>query len=343
MARAPFQVLIIPYRSTPDGGWEYLLLRRADAGYWQPVAGGGEEGETREQAARREAWEEAGVPPQADFLRLDAAETIRVTEFKDSPIWGDQVYVIPQTCFGAVVPSGWVPRLSHEHSQFGWFSYREAHSLIRFDANRTALWELDRRLRGLGPRGVETLARAGQGLLPAVWQTERLQVQDAGLADVPGLQELFNDCALLAPGDPTFSSAPQADLHSLVHRSLAPASQDHPGAANEFRLQIACFRQEDGGPAGCFHLSHGRPQAEQVWISLFIIHPRFQRQGFGAELLRGLVDQIHALGYATIHLRVFPQNLSSLHFWTQQRFQHIRLVEPTGALILERLLHDDCN
>lgn len=342
MARAPFQVLIIPYRPSSSGGWEYLLLRRADAGYWQPVAGGGEDGESQEEAARREAWEEAGIPPEAPFLRLDATETIRVTEFKDSPLWGDAVYVIPQTCFGAAVPPDWNPVLSREHTQAGWFSFPEAHSLLRFDANRTALWELDRRLRGLGPRGVESLERAGYGFLPAAWQTNRLVVRDARLGDAAPLHTLFNACSSLADLDPTFSPVPLTDLQALVLCSLAAASQGNPAIANEFRLQ-AVFRrggEQPGELVGYFHLSHSRPQPELVWVSMFVIAPQTRRQGVGTELANALADRLQSLGYAAIRLRVFLTNLSALHFWTQQGFRRILQVEPTGAIILERRLNE---
>ena len=71
VTRAPFQVLVYPYRRVDDGAFEYALLRRSDAGYWQAVAGGGEDDETPLEAARREAYEEAGIPPGSPFLQLD--------------------------------------------------------------------------------------------------------------------------------------------------------------------------------------------------------------------------------------------------------------------------------
>lgn len=44
MARAPYQVLVIPFDDTRD--LRVAVLRRADMDVWQFVAGGGEEGET---------------------------------------------------------------------------------------------------------------------------------------------------------------------------------------------------------------------------------------------------------------------------------------------------------
>lgn len=37
--------------------------------------------------------------------------------------------------------------LSHEHSESRWASYAEASAALRYDDDKTALWELDARLR----------------------------------------------------------------------------------------------------------------------------------------------------------------------------------------------------
>ena len=157
MARAPFQVLVYPYYPLGNGEFEYALLKRADKGYWQAVAGGGEQGESILQAAQRETFEETGILPEAPFLELQTIEPIPVTEFKDSPVWGEATYVIPQYCFGILAPTREI-KLSHEHTTYRWFRFDEAFRLLKFEGNRTALWELDRRLRGIGPRNEPPLA-----------------------------------------------------------------------------------------------------------------------------------------------------------------------------------------
>lgn len=152
MARAPFQVLVFPYRKVGEDVFEYALLRRSDEGFWQAIAGGGEDGETPLEAARREAYEETGIPSASPFLQLDTVEPVPVTAFKDSYLWGEDVYVIPQYCFGVLVEDGRL-RLSREHTAYRWLGYQQAHRLLKYDGNKTALWELDKRLRGRGPRG----------------------------------------------------------------------------------------------------------------------------------------------------------------------------------------------
>jgi dATP pyrophosphohydrolase len=151
MTRAPFQVLVYPYRQVGDKAFRYALLKRSDLGFWQAITGGGEGSETPLETAGREAFEETGIPPGSAFLQLDTVEPIPVTAFKDSHVWGEDVYVIPQYCFGVRVEDERLC-LSHEHTAYRWLGYEEAQGLLKYDGDKTALWELDRRLRGRGPR-----------------------------------------------------------------------------------------------------------------------------------------------------------------------------------------------
>lgn len=151
MSRAPFQVLIYPYRKTGDGSIEYALLKRVDDGLWQAITGGGEDQETPLEAARREIYEETGIPQTSHVVQLDTIESVPVTEFRNSAIWGEDVFVIPQYCFGVEAEDARIV-ISREHTAFKWLSYGEAHDLLNFTGDMTALWELDARLRDNGPR-----------------------------------------------------------------------------------------------------------------------------------------------------------------------------------------------
>ncbi len=51
--RAPFQVLVFPYRQRGEE-IELLIGRRAQEGYWQGIAGGGEDNESLLAATIRE-------------------------------------------------------------------------------------------------------------------------------------------------------------------------------------------------------------------------------------------------------------------------------------------------
>lgn len=150
MARAPFQVLVFPFKKT-NAELLYGVFSRNDNAKWQGIAGGGEGSETPIQAARRESLEESGIPNSCCFIQLQASSSVPVSYFRDSHLWGDDLYVIPEYSFGVDV-TGVETTLSAEHDFIRWERYEDALALLCYDSNRTALWELNQRLLGLGPR-----------------------------------------------------------------------------------------------------------------------------------------------------------------------------------------------
>ena len=146
MGRAPFQVVVLPFRLTDDGGTEFAVLQRADDGHWQGIAGGGEDEELIVEAARREAREEAGVPPEARFFRLKMQDFVPVACFNAAPDWPPGTYVVPQYFFACDV-TRFELTVSREHTAVVWMPYAEAHERLRYDSNKTGLWELSERLR----------------------------------------------------------------------------------------------------------------------------------------------------------------------------------------------------
>ena len=150
MPRAPFQILVLPYRKAINV-LGFAVLRRSDDSCWQGIAGGGEDDETPLEAARRETWEEAGLPNTCQFTPLSATCTIPVTFFQDDGAWDPALYVVPEHSFG-VDCTGHALTLSPEHDAAEWLSYAEAYARLTYVSNQTALWELNQRLLGLGPR-----------------------------------------------------------------------------------------------------------------------------------------------------------------------------------------------
>jgi dihydroneopterin triphosphate diphosphatase len=103
MPRIPLQVLVLPFRQGADGMIEYAIFRRNDHGddCWQGLAGGAETGESAEQAAQREAMEEAGIPVDAPLIPLDAVASVPATHFRDRHLWGPDLYVVTERTFVA--------------------------------------------------------------------------------------------------------------------------------------------------------------------------------------------------------------------------------------------------
>ena len=170
MSRAPFQVLVLPYRIASDTEILYAVFKRESStgGYWQGIAGGGENGETPLDAAKRETYEEAGIDPRHEYIKLDSCATVPVANVCGFR-WGDDVLVVPEYCFGVKVDEEQL-QLSYEHTEYRWMRYHRAMEILHWDSNKCALWELNFRVRrGIqgSSEGVEELIRDSPGFEPS--------------------------------------------------------------------------------------------------------------------------------------------------------------------------------
>jgi diamine N-acetyltransferase len=170
--------------------------------------------------------------------------------------------------------------------------------------------------------------------LPAQWSTSRISVADSTLTDAARLTAIFNACNYAQPWDPTFRIITEEELCLLIHESLSIGGEDL-----YFRMQTLRVTGQDA-PIGYFHLSHWSPRLPQAgtsFISMFVIDPACQRQGYAQEVVSGLADQLARLGYVAIWLDVYLKNWPALRFWLQQGFTHI--VEYEGAPTHNELAH----
>ena len=145
MARKPEIIHVYLFRKNTDNQYEYAIFQRADnPEWWQGVSGGVEEGETVEQAALRESFEEAGTPLNAPIYRLDTISYLPSDIFSDHVLWGKDIVVCPMYFY--VIPFSGDIILSDEHIEVRWLKYKEADESVYFHDQKTALWELNQRL-----------------------------------------------------------------------------------------------------------------------------------------------------------------------------------------------------
>jgi dATP pyrophosphohydrolase len=142
--RAPFQVLIIPYRENPNTqSLEFCILKRSDENYWQFVAGGGENNEPEIISAERELFEETGLRPKSIF-KLDSLTMIPVVNISGF-LWGPETLLIPEYCFLANIDFTDEVTISNEHTDYKWVAYQSALSKLKWDSNKSAIWEANYR------------------------------------------------------------------------------------------------------------------------------------------------------------------------------------------------------
>ena len=144
MSRAPFQVLVIPFRLLGSGELEYCILKRADLDAWQWVAGGGHKGEVPHITARREAEEEVGLPFDSPLFKLDTKCSIPKSFFRGHQNWSPDLYVIPEYAFAVDCQDNQI-ELCDEHTDLFWGDYKTVMTKLNWDSNKTALWELQQR------------------------------------------------------------------------------------------------------------------------------------------------------------------------------------------------------
>ena len=127
-------VSVVPVAS--DG--RVLLLRRSPerGGFWQPVTGRIEPGESPPAAAGRELFEETGFagPGRALDYRHGFALSPDVNRVRPGAL-----VVVEEVAFAALMDSAAEPRLSREHSAHAWLAPEEALSQLPFAGLRRAV------------------------------------------------------------------------------------------------------------------------------------------------------------------------------------------------------------
>ena len=60
---------------------------------------------------------------------------------------GPDTYVIPEYAFAVEIRNDDNIQLSNEHKEYKWVEYDEAIKKLKYDSNKTALWELNERIK----------------------------------------------------------------------------------------------------------------------------------------------------------------------------------------------------
>lgn len=112
----------------------FLMLKRNEqkGGFWQPVTGGVEDGESLSEAANRELQEETGI---TKYLRI--INNVYYFEF-DTVEFG----VLKEYVFGVQIESDMDAKLSPEHTEMKWCTLEESLVLLKYENNKIGFKKL---------------------------------------------------------------------------------------------------------------------------------------------------------------------------------------------------------
>lgn len=134
--RASVQVVVL----RPDGPPVLVLHRVPErGGFWQPVTGMIEPGESPQQAAAREVEEETGVGP-AQLTDLGYVHSFCVEPgLRDEPAPPSPIF-LREHSFAALLPAGARARADpREHDAAEWVGFAKAEERMRWSGNRRAI------------------------------------------------------------------------------------------------------------------------------------------------------------------------------------------------------------
>lgn len=171
-------------------------------------------------------------------------------------------------------------------------------------------------------------------LLPAQWNTQRLNVADSILDEIPELQQI-ND---INPGTQSWTQVEgqeDCSMLSALENGVLPPTPDRSKVY--FRLQSIRLGST-GELIGFLGVYHGFPKENIFWINAITFAPKFQGQGYGPELLLELSEIVRQSGsYTCMRTFVALNNVHSLKLCVKTGFN--KMVEIVGEKVDSDINH----
>lgn len=119
----------------------YLILKHENGGHWSFPKGHLEKGEQPKETAVRELYEETGLKVK-EFIPGFSRRTSYTLERGGKTVSKTVIYFLGLVSWKSKV------RLSPEHRDYSWLSYREARSQLTYENDKELLDSAEKRLKG---------------------------------------------------------------------------------------------------------------------------------------------------------------------------------------------------
>lgn len=163
---------IIIYRKTQEGVKFLLLYHGRD--HWSFAKGHIEEGERSFKAALREVQEETGLRPKD----LSFKEWFKIHD--RFFLWKDGKKVFKMVTLYLAETTNPKVQISHEHQGYGWFSYKEAIKIAKYDSIKKILKRAYDTISGKGNEGGRLYQKRPGRYLRGSREGNRTQESGAG-------------------------------------------------------------------------------------------------------------------------------------------------------------------
>ena len=143
---------------------------------------------------------------------------------------------------------------------------------------------------------------------------------------------------------PTLLSFRQGRSAAELARDFISNDDRPPGIEPEQAHSWLLRVDPDPGIAGLLQLYEGHPTPASWYLGLLVLDGGLRSQGWGARIVREVLDEAAGRGLADLRVAIDPLNIAALRFWHRLGFARIAKVvtrEP-GYTLLELVNDLDC-
>jgi ribosomal protein S18 acetylase RimI-like enzyme len=147
-------------------------------------------------------------------------------------------------------------------------------------------------------------------LIPMMWETKKLTIQDITADQIERVQELYEQGSYIHQWD----GSPQDNEYA--YRCFTVGDLPPNGTKDNFKIQVIKLKDTER-MVGILTTYHGYPYPEIFYINYLYIDKDYHQQGLGQEVVKELLTIIKQRNYDEVRANVAIKNWAALRFWSK--------------------------